>query len=94
MDRPLEEYLKQADELAQGVVNAWGMFASAGHSRSFTSEFMLVFETTERYRTAKRTADNWRECGLLTEEMAFKEFESRLAFAKAYKAYRERHEKN
>jgi hypothetical protein len=94
MPRPLEEYLEHADELAQIVVNAWGAIVTTGGGDSLTPEFKDLFEKTCFYRTAKRTADNHREHNMKHEVAATEERESRLAFARAYKAERERHENN
>jgi hypothetical protein len=93
MDRPLDEYLKHADDLAQHVLNAWGSNWHAGN-RNFTPAFNTLLEDTFRYWDAKRIAENHREFGPVSEKIAGEEREFRLAFARAYKKFWERHEKN
>jgi len=93
MNRPLKEYLKYADDLAQQVINAWGSSWHAG-IRSFPPEFNELLEPTFRYHDAKRVADNHREFGNISKRTAAEESESRVEFAKAYKKFRERHERN
>jgi len=89
--RSLEDYIKHADELAQEIVNAWGINVSAGNAATLTTEFKALFEITCQYRTAKETADNHREFNFLSEQDATKEKETRESFAKAYKCYWEKY---
>jgi hypothetical protein len=93
MGRPIDEYFKHADDLAQHVLNAWGSNWHADN-RNFTPEFNALLEDTFHYWDAKRIAENYREFGPVSEKIAADERDSRLAFAQAYKAFRERHEKN
>lgn len=90
---PTEEYLNHADELAQHVINAWGSNWE-GAKGYFTPEFKALLDKTFPYWDAKRTADNHREFGSGGEKVAAAERETRLAFARAYKAFWERHDKN
>ena len=85
----IEGYLKRADELADQVVSE-GAKIPGYHS----AEFKPVFETADRYRTAKRTADNRREFGKLTEQDAAEEKATRLAFVEVYKPFKEKHERS
>lgn len=92
MERPIEEYVRYADALAQDVVNTWGLFTRAGEGDSLSSEFKEVFETTCEYRDAKRVADNWRRAGVPTEAVDAMMEAKRQIFARAYKTFQERHE--
>jgi hypothetical protein len=90
--RPIEDYIEHADELAQDVVNAWGVNVSAGNSAYLTASFKALFDAADHYRTAKQIADNRREFNLLTEEEADKEQATRASFAQAYKKRWEAHQ--
>jgi hypothetical protein len=92
MDRPLDAYLKQADDLAQDVVNAWGSNCYAGNY-DFKPEFLALLDKACNYRTAKIIADNHREFNILSERTAAEEQETRLEFAEKYKTFWERREK-
>lgn len=85
--RPLEDYIEHADDLAQEVVNAWGIHVSAGNAADLTTSFKALFETACQYRTAKQTADNHREFNLLSEAEAAKEKATRESFAEAYRKH-------
>jgi hypothetical protein len=87
----LEKYLEHAPELAQVVVNTWAEIVQAGNT-DFTDEFKDVFDKACRFRNAKSTADNRREFKILTEQEATEESATLRAFAKAYKAFYEKHE--
>lgn len=90
MAHTIEEYVAQADPLAQNVVNAWGTTVQAGHGSDLSAEFMELFETTCRYREAKRVADNRRKFGMLTDEEATEEESSLKVFAATYKRFWEK----
>jgi mevalonate kinase len=89
---PIEEYLQRADELAQEVVNAWGVNMQAGNAASLTDEFKAVLDKACRYRNAKEVADNHRQFNMLSERDAGEETATRQAFAEAYKIFWERHQ--
>lgn len=89
--RPLEDYIEHADDLAQEVVNAWGINVSAGNAAYLTAPFKDLLETACQYQTAKRIADNHREFNFLTEKEAANEKATRNAFAEVYKAHWESH---
>jgi hypothetical protein len=40
----LEDYIEHADDLAQEVVNAWGINARAGNAATLTRDFKALFE--------------------------------------------------
>jgi hypothetical protein len=86
----LEYCLEHADELAQEVVNAWGVNVDAGNAKLLTDNFKALFEITCRYRTARETADNRRQFNLLNERDATVEKKTREAFARAYKDYEDK----
>jgi len=86
---PLEEYLEQADKLAQDVVNAWASNKAAGKVPS--PEFDALFEKACSYRTAREIADNRREFNVLNEQDAANEKATRQAFAEPCKAFYEKH---
>jgi DNA-binding SARP family transcriptional activator len=95
---PLEEYLERADELAQHVVETWGINVQSGNaafltqSKAFLStKFKVLVDKACLYRNARRLADNHREYNVLSEEDEAEEKAAREAFALAYEAYYERH---
>ena len=91
---PLEEYLRNADRLAQVVVNAWGK-NTVGNAyplaaQSITPQFKELFDKACLYRIARKLADNHRKFNVLSEQEATEEMAIRLAFAEAYKAFYEK----
>jgi hypothetical protein len=87
---PIEEYLEQADELAQNIVNAWGINTQAGSGELLSNDFKALFDKGCTYRTAKQIADTYRENGVPSERVAAEESAARQAFAEAYKSDSER----
>jgi hypothetical protein len=87
---PIEGYLKHVDELAQEVVNVWGMYMQSGNSPLLTDAFNDLLDKAYRYRTTKIVADSHREFRVLSESFAAKEEETRQVFAQAYKDYWEK----
>ncbi len=92
MKQPIEKYVERVDELAQEVVNAWGLNTKAGSAPSFTPEFKALVDKACEYRTSKQIADNHREFNCLTEQEAVDEKRKREAFAIEYKHFHERRE--
>jgi hypothetical protein len=88
---PLEEYLEQADKLAQAIVTAWAVNTKAGNSAFFTIQFKALFDKAYQYQHARRLAQNGREHNALSEQEEAEEKATRQAFAEAYKAYYEKH---
>ena len=95
---PLEEYLEAADDLAQHVVETWGINVQSGNaafltpSKTFlTTKFKDLVNKACLYRNSRRLADNHREYNVLSEQDEAEEKATREAFALAYKAYYERH---
>jgi hypothetical protein len=88
---PIEEYLEQADKLAQDVVNAWGPSAASGHAAEQSPEFKALFDKACLYRTAREIADGRRQLNILSEQDAANEKATRQAFAESYKAVYEKH---
>jgi hypothetical protein len=86
----LQECLEQTDELAQDVVNAWGINFSAGNAKYFSTDFRVLFEKTCLYRDAKQLADNHRKFNALSEPEAERETATREAFCKEYKDFSEK----
>jgi hypothetical protein len=86
---PLEEYLKNADRLAQEVVNTWGINVQMGNAMSV--EFKALLEKACLYRSVRRIADNHRKFDVMSEQEEAEELAARHAFAKAYKAFYEKH---
>jgi hypothetical protein len=86
---PVEEYLKDADKLAQKVVNAWGINVQAGIVP--TPEFKALLDKACLYRTARRLADNHRKFDVMSKQREVEELSARHAFAEAYKAFYEKH---
>jgi hypothetical protein len=86
----LEQYLKEAANLAQAVVNDWGMNVNAGNGPALSAEFLALNEHACCYLEARSLADSHRKFSGLTDEDAAREAATRLAFAQAYKAYWER----
>ena len=85
---PLVEYLKDADRLAQEVVNSWGTNVQMGSAMA--PEFKALVDQACLYRTARRLADNHRKFDVMSEQEAVEEMAQRHAFAEAYKAFYEK----
>jgi hypothetical protein len=88
--RPIEEYLKHVDDLAQEVVNVWGMYMQSGNNPLLTDAFNDLLDKACRYRTIKIVADTHRQFGVLSKSFAAEEEETRRVFAQAYQDYREK----
>ena len=88
---PIEEYLQNADTLAQEVVNACGINVTAGNAELLAPDFKALCEKAFIYRETKRLADNHREHGGVSQRLAAEEKATRQAFAEAYKAFYEKH---
>jgi hypothetical protein len=82
---PLEEYLEQADKLAQGVVNLWMAHKQAGTVPD--PELSILFDKACFYRTAREIADSRRQINVLSEQDLAKEKTTRQTFAESCKAY-------
>jgi hypothetical protein len=90
--RCLEDYIKHADDLAQEVVNAWGINVSAGNAATLTTDFKALFEIACQYRTARHIADKHRrEFNFLSEQDTTTEKLTRESFAIAYQHYWEKY---
>jgi hypothetical protein len=85
--RPIEWYLEHADELAQKVVDAWGLNIQPDEPPSFTDDFKGLFDKAYRYRQATRQADERRQSNTLSQADVTDEKAARQAFAEAYKAF-------
>ena len=59
-----EDYLTNAEALAQDVVDIWAKITQAGDGDSLTPEFMDVFDKACRYQEAKLPAVRVAERGL------------------------------
>jgi hypothetical protein len=90
--RTIETYLEHADELAQEVVNAWGVNMQAGNGPLLTDDFNALLDKACRYRDAKGQADNRREFQMLSERDTDTEKATRQEFAAAYKRFWENHQ--
>jgi hypothetical protein len=90
-----DDYLGNAEALAQEVVNVWGIHMQAGNRDSLTPEFMEVFDKACRYQEAKKPADFYRERKALPtdegQKAAQTEETTRRAFIDAYKPWAEKH---
>lgn len=87
----LEQYLEQADKLAQEVVNAWGVNVQAGNAVLLTAQFKVLLDSACRYRDARRLADNHRQFNVLGEQAEIQEKATRKAFAEAYRVFDREH---
>ena len=88
----LEDYSKNADELAQKVVDAWAAKAATPGADA-TVDFRALFAKACEYRKAKRTGDNRRmssEYNVLFGHDTGEETTTRRAFAVAFKDFHER----
>jgi len=85
-DTSFGEYVKNADELVQEVLNTWARQTEAGNGRNLTGDFKALLDLACEYHNAKRLADNHRQFNCLTEQEAANEEAAREAFARAYKA--------
>ena len=86
---PLAAYLKDADRLAQEVVNSWGTNVQMGSA--MPPEFKALVDQACLYRTARRLADNHRKFDVMSEQEEAQEMALRHAFAEAYRAFFEKH---
>jgi hypothetical protein len=89
----LKQNFSHVDELAQEVVNAWGINVTAGNGAYLTADFRVVFDKCCAYRDAKKTADNHRKFNMLSEREAAEEESARQAFWETYGAYSEKYSK-
>jgi hypothetical protein len=64
---PLEEYLEHADDLAQQIVDTWGVNVPAGNAPLLTTRFKVLVDKACLYKNAKRLADNHRQYNVLSE---------------------------
>jgi hypothetical protein len=87
----LQQYLEQADELAQEVVNAWGANVQAGNTVLLTAQFKVLLDNACRYREARKLADNHRQFNVLGDQAEAQEKATRQAFAEAYRVFDEEH---
>jgi hypothetical protein len=86
----LEEYLRNADTLAQEVVNAWGINVQSGNASLLTDQFKVLLDKACLYRNAKNVADNRRKFSMLSEQEEVELKTARQTFAEAYKAFYEK----
>ncbi len=61
--------MKLADELAQAVLNAWGLNAITGHLADLTAEFKALANKAAAYKTAEHLADGARKAKALAGKM-------------------------
>jgi hypothetical protein len=87
---PLENYLEQADKLAQDVVDGWEVNVAAGNAALLTTQFKALVDKACLYRNARKLADNHREHNVLSEREAAEEKATRQVFAEACKAFHEK----
>lgn len=66
----IEEHIKVADELAQAVLNAWGLNTITGHAADFTADFKALANIASAYKVAKQAADGARKAKALAEKMS------------------------
>jgi hypothetical protein len=66
----IEEHIKVADELAQAVLNAWGLNAITGHAADFTADFKALANIASAYKVAKQAAVGARKAKALAEKMS------------------------
>ena len=86
----LEEYLRNADSLAQEVVNAWGINVEAGNASLLTDQFKVLLDKACLYRNAKNLADNHRKFNILSQQEEVEVKTARQTFAEAYRAFYEK----
>jgi hypothetical protein len=82
---------EDADALAQDVVNARGHVVTAGHAGDLSTDFKVLFDKVEMYRSAKRVADNRRQFNMLTLDVEEHERITRKEFLEAHRAYHKKH---
>lgn len=92
MAYPIEAYVEQSDKLCQDVINTWGSFTLAGNGDALSPDFKEMFEVTYEFRRAVQMADNLRGARMPTANLDAEVERKRLAFARAYKAFWEKHE--
>ncbi len=65
-----EELIDGADELAQAVLNAWGLNAITGHTADFTAEFKALANIACAYKVAKQAADRALKAKAIAERLS------------------------
>jgi hypothetical protein len=66
----IEELVDGADELAEAVLNAWGLNAITGHTADFTADFKALANIASAYRVAKQAADSALKAKAFAEKMS------------------------
>jgi hypothetical protein len=85
--RRIEDYLEEADALAQEVVDRWADNLREGNAHSLGDDFKVLFDKAFEYREARIVVDSHRELNILTPTEAVNEQTSRQVFAELYKIY-------
>jgi signal transduction histidine kinase len=88
------------DELAEGVINEWAMYAQTGHAKDLTAEFRELAERALEFRSAGQWLENQRRsfeliagpsdqppADALLEQPSARERTAREAFLTTYKEY-------
>jgi hypothetical protein len=90
--RPIEDYVEEADVLAQEVVDTWADNLRVGNAHSLDDDFKVLFDKAFEYRAARIIVESRRELHILTPTEAVREEIAQQVFAEVYKIYWEKHE--
>ena len=90
--RPIENYVEEADVLAQEVVDTWADNLRVGNAHSLDDDFKVLFDKAFEYRAARIIVESRRELHIVTPTEAAKEEVAQQVFAEVYKIYWEKHE--
>ena len=66
----IEEHIRLADELAQAVLNAWGLNAITGRTADLPADFKALANKASAYKAAEHVADGAREAKALAGKMS------------------------
>ena len=66
----IEEHIRLADELAQAVLNAWGLNAITGRTADLPADFKALANKASAYKTAEHVADGARKAKALAGKMS------------------------
>ncbi len=89
----IEEYLRNADSLAQEIVNAWGINVQTGNASFLSDQFKVLLDKACLYRDARNLTDNHRKFNILNRQEEVEVQTARHTFAEAYKAFYEKQAK-
>lgn len=85
--RPIEDYLEEADAIAQEVMDIWANNLQEGNAQSLGEDFKVLFDKAFEYRQTMLIVESHRELQILAPTEAVNEQIARRAFVEVYKSY-------